>query len=434
MVPVRGYAQRRVAVLGLTGSGRAAARALMAGGADVTVWDEDAHARAAAQAAGFVVEDPTERDWGDLACLVVEQAGLVAEADPPRLIALARAVDAPVIAARPLLVEAAARAPGVNLALITGRHAAAAAETAAEVMDAGALRALDLECETPARAGDWVVAALCGAELALLSDIVEAEAFVALTPDRDAEPETLDRLADAARRALIVSAEHRACARLIATRRGSHTAAVSGRQVLGGGVYVAGGALFDALEGRARRAGALSPSTPREAVAAGYALARRLGVTGERAAAAIGAWAGPAGHGRCVLEVGPARLIDWSAARAGAPAADAVSRGGPVVWIAGPDLDRRDAALIAESGAELRAVHLITDRSRAARALGRAAPCTVHRDMTAALARGLHDALRPAGEPALVVYAPGSVSGQTGAVFDAACRKLVERALKGDAA
>ena len=84
MVPVRGYADKRVAVLGLQGPGFAAARAFEAGGADVTVWDEDGPQRLHAHKAGLTVEDPTERDWGDLAALVVEDARFLTMEDPPR--------------------------------------------------------------------------------------------------------------------------------------------------------------------------------------------------------------------------------------------------------------------------------------------------------------------------------------------------------------
>ena len=57
--------------------GRDAARALTAGGADVTLWDEDAGRRERARAQGFRIEDPTARDWGDveLVALIENQLG-----------------------------------------------------------------------------------------------------------------------------------------------------------------------------------------------------------------------------------------------------------------------------------------------------------------------------------------------------------------------
>ncbi len=57
MIEVRGYENRRVAVLGLGRSGLAAARALGAGGAEVLAWDDSAEARALAEEAGLALTD-----------------------------------------------------------------------------------------------------------------------------------------------------------------------------------------------------------------------------------------------------------------------------------------------------------------------------------------------------------------------------------------
>ncbi len=58
MIPVRGYAGHKVAVLGLGRSGLPTARALRAGGAEALVWDDGEAARAAAEAEGFALHDP----------------------------------------------------------------------------------------------------------------------------------------------------------------------------------------------------------------------------------------------------------------------------------------------------------------------------------------------------------------------------------------
>ncbi|MGD9862421.1 MAG: UDP-N-acetylmuramoyl-L-alanine--D-glutamate ligase [Pseudodonghicola sp.] len=59
MIPVRGFAGAKVAVLGLGRSGLSAARALRAGGAEPICWDDNPAARAAAEAEGFAGADPT---------------------------------------------------------------------------------------------------------------------------------------------------------------------------------------------------------------------------------------------------------------------------------------------------------------------------------------------------------------------------------------
>ncbi|MEO1550407.1 MAG: UDP-N-acetylmuramoyl-L-alanine--D-glutamate ligase [Pseudomonadota bacterium] len=60
MIPVRGYKDHRVAVLGLGRSGLTAAQALRAGGADVVAWDDGAPARDRATQEGFEVADLTK--------------------------------------------------------------------------------------------------------------------------------------------------------------------------------------------------------------------------------------------------------------------------------------------------------------------------------------------------------------------------------------
>ncbi|MBM3608599.1 MAG: UDP-N-acetylmuramoyl-L-alanine--D-glutamate ligase [Alphaproteobacteria bacterium] len=71
MTPVTSFKGRNVALFGLGGSGFATARALLAGGASVTAWDDNAMARARAVNAGIDVSDLARADWGNFDCLVL---------------------------------------------------------------------------------------------------------------------------------------------------------------------------------------------------------------------------------------------------------------------------------------------------------------------------------------------------------------------------
>ncbi len=62
MIPVQGFGGMRVAVLGLGRSGLAAAQALLAGGAEPLCWDDNADARARAEAAGLTLHDLGKSD------------------------------------------------------------------------------------------------------------------------------------------------------------------------------------------------------------------------------------------------------------------------------------------------------------------------------------------------------------------------------------
>ena len=63
MIPVTTFAGKKVAVFGLGGSGLASASALLAGGADVVAFDDNAQSVAKANAAGIPTADLRNADW-----------------------------------------------------------------------------------------------------------------------------------------------------------------------------------------------------------------------------------------------------------------------------------------------------------------------------------------------------------------------------------
>ncbi len=72
MIPVRGYKDHKVAVLGLGRSGLSAARALEAGGAAALCWDDSAEARARAEDEGLTLHDLSRQGcWEGVVTLVV---------------------------------------------------------------------------------------------------------------------------------------------------------------------------------------------------------------------------------------------------------------------------------------------------------------------------------------------------------------------------
>ncbi len=71
MIPVTTFAGRKVAVFGLGGSGLVSASALLAGGANVVAFDDDAASVAKANAAGIPTADLRQADWTKIAALVL---------------------------------------------------------------------------------------------------------------------------------------------------------------------------------------------------------------------------------------------------------------------------------------------------------------------------------------------------------------------------
>ena len=92
MIPVRGYTDKTVAVLGLGRSGVAACKALVAGGARVLAWDDHADTRAAAEGMGIALTDISKPDAMGGAVTLITSPGIPHLYPKPHpIIALAQA-------------------------------------------------------------------------------------------------------------------------------------------------------------------------------------------------------------------------------------------------------------------------------------------------------------------------------------------------------
>ena len=90
MIPVATFAGRKVAVFGLGASGLASASALLAGGADVIAFDDDAAKVTKAGAAGIPTADLREVDWSKIAALVLTPGVPLTHPAPHWAVGLAR--------------------------------------------------------------------------------------------------------------------------------------------------------------------------------------------------------------------------------------------------------------------------------------------------------------------------------------------------------
>src|SRR6201999_1821481 len=97
MIPVRGFEGKTVAVFGLARTGLTAARALIAGGAQVALWDEKPAARAAAEAEGFALTDLSTADWSQFAALMLSPGVPLTHPKPHWTVEKARAADVEIL-------------------------------------------------------------------------------------------------------------------------------------------------------------------------------------------------------------------------------------------------------------------------------------------------------------------------------------------------
>ncbi|MDP6342604.1 MAG: UDP-N-acetylmuramoyl-L-alanine--D-glutamate ligase [Alphaproteobacteria bacterium] len=119
MIPIEAYRDRTVAVFGLGRTGLSAARALLAGGARVLVWDDDPNRRQAAQAVGAQAVEPGIDGWAGIAALVLSPGVPLTHPAPHMVVQLADRLGAEVLGD----VELFARTrPSAAIAAVTGTN------------------------------------------------------------------------------------------------------------------------------------------------------------------------------------------------------------------------------------------------------------------------------------------------------------------------
>jgi UDP-N-acetylmuramoylalanine--D-glutamate ligase len=97
MIPVTVFAGKMVAVFGLGKSGMLSAQALIAGGAEVVVWDDSGKSVTEAKAAGLNAQDLRTLDWSRVAALVLAPGVPLTHPKPHWSVGLARKAGIEVI-------------------------------------------------------------------------------------------------------------------------------------------------------------------------------------------------------------------------------------------------------------------------------------------------------------------------------------------------
>jgi UDP-N-acetylmuramoylalanine--D-glutamate ligase len=123
MIAAQEFRDRTVAVFGLGGSGLVAARALVAGGANVMAWDDGEKGRAAAAECGIQVVDLAGADWSGIDALVLAPGVPLTHPEPHWSVERAREAGIEVIGDIELFERERARmSPGSPLVAITGTN------------------------------------------------------------------------------------------------------------------------------------------------------------------------------------------------------------------------------------------------------------------------------------------------------------------------
>jgi UDP-N-acetylmuramoylalanine--D-glutamate ligase len=123
MIAARAFSGKRVALFGLGGSGTATAKALVAGGADVTAWDDNPESVTRARDAGIAVGDLRQQDWSRYASFVLSPGVPLTHPKPHWTVDLARAAGVEIIGDVELFSRERRRAaPEAPFIAITGTN------------------------------------------------------------------------------------------------------------------------------------------------------------------------------------------------------------------------------------------------------------------------------------------------------------------------
>jgi UDP-N-acetylmuramoylalanine--D-glutamate ligase len=123
VTPITTFAGRKVAVFGLGGSGLVSCSALLAGGADVIGFDDNADSVVKANAAGIPTADLRDIEWSRLAALVLAPGVPLTHPEPHWAVKLARKSGVEIVGDVELFGrERAASAPDAPFVAITGTN------------------------------------------------------------------------------------------------------------------------------------------------------------------------------------------------------------------------------------------------------------------------------------------------------------------------
>ncbi len=425
MIVVPGYEGKQVAVLGLARSGRAAAAALIAGGADVLAWDDSEKTRSGI-AAELPLADPARIDWRQVAALMLSPGIPHSFPTPHPAVVAARAAGVPIIGDIELLGRAQPQARYIGITGTNGKSTTTALighilATAGQLVEIGGNLGPPALGLVPLGADGTYVLEMSSFQLELVDTLAfDIAVLLNVTPDH------LDRHGDmagyiAAKKRIfasqgaeataVVGADDAICRDLAAALRRDGVARVvpiSVHEAVPDGIYIENGRLVDALDGAPRRVFDLAeaPRLPglhnAQNIAAAYAVARRAGISTDAAVEGIRSFPGLAHRQELVDTIDGVRYINDSKATNADAAEKALACYEAIYWIAGGLAKAGGITSLAPYFQHLRHAFLIGN------ATGEFA-ATLEGKVSYSRSGDLATALAAASERALREHVPGAV-------------------------
>ncbi|HYA06782.1 MAG TPA: UDP-N-acetylmuramoyl-L-alanine--D-glutamate ligase [Xanthobacteraceae bacterium] len=461
MIPVTTFADKKVAVFGLGGSGLASASALLAGGADVVAFDDDAQSVAKANAAGIPTADLRHADWSKIAALVLAPGVPLTHPQPHWVVGLARNAGVEVIGDIELFCrERARQAPDAPFVAITGTNG----KSTTTALIAHLAASAGMDAERGGNIGTAILSLLppqpdrvhvieCSSYQIDLSPSIDPSIgiLINLTEDHLDRHGTMEHYAAVKERLVagvppggtaIVGVDDEWCQQIAVrlAKLGKRVVRVSVRRQLSNGLFVDNGRIMRAGEGDPRLIaelggiGSLRGVHNAQNAACAAAAALALGLKPEAIQAGLRSFPGLPHRMEEVGRRGAVLFVNDSKATNADSAAQALACFSDIFWIAGGKPKTGGIESLRSFFPRIRKAYLIGEAATDfAATLGRDVPHEIDGTLDKALAAAARDAEAAAAAQPVVLLSPACASFDQYRNFEVrgdAFRELV-RALPG---
>jgi UDP-N-acetylmuramoylalanine--D-glutamate ligase len=435
MIPVTTLNGKKVALFGLGGSGFATVRALVAGGADVTAWDDNPDSVAKAAAEGIKVADLRTIDWNGLSVFVLSPGVPLTHPKPHWTVDLAHAAGVEIIGDVELFVrERRAHAPDCPFIAITGTNgkSTTTALIAHILQSSGRDTQLGGNIGTavltldPPKAGRFYVVECSSYQIDLAPTLnPSAGILLNLTPDHLDRHGTMQHYADIKERLVAgsdiavvgIDDSHSSLIADRIERAGGKVMRISRRHALADGLYAEGSRILRASNGAASEIAnldgiqTLRGSHNAQNAAAAIAACLAVGVSAGEIRAGLKSFPGLKHRMQPVGKRGRVVFVNDSKATNADAAAPALSSYENIYWIAGGLPKEGGITSLAPLFSRITKAYLIGEAAPAfAATLGDQVPYEISGTLERAVAHAAADADRDEHESAAVMLSPACAS------------------------
>jgi UDP-N-acetylmuramoylalanine--D-glutamate ligase len=446
MIPSRAFANRTVAVFGLARTGLGAVRSLVAGGTRVIAWDDNSTARDLGGQEGAEIMPWREWPWETIAALVLSPGVPLTHPAPHGVVVHANQAKVPVIGDVELFareIRPDANAPGkAPVIAITGTNG----KSTTTALVGHILKACGFDAQIGGNIGNSVlelsppgpktiyVLEMSSFQIDLAPSLKPDVSLLSnLSVDHIDRHGTLENYAAIKARMLAQTAsdgqlvigvdDDQSAAiftQLSASAKSRNSAAanpVSVGKVLGRGLFVVDGALYDALSGRANKVMDMADATRLpgahnwQNAALAYGAVKPFVSDTRQIIAAIASFPGLAHRMEDVGHVGKVTFINDSKATNADAAARALATYPDIFWIAGGKAKDGGIESLSPFFARVRKAYLIGDAAPAfARTLDGKAPYEISGTLDKAVEAAARDAIAAPASAPVVLLSPACAS------------------------